>query len=1035
MNDTHTIKRPLWLRFLLSLLTVTLMLFLLVVISMGWLLGTSSGAKWLVETALPYAQNALPDTAQLDVQGIEAETLSSLRIGKLTLADTQGVWLEADRLSLRWMPSALLFSTVHVQELVAGRVHFIRPPQGKEPTPPQSRMETLKQLPDMLETLSQIPLKLDAVSINELALKEERFHVKGNADFISTPVQIGISLHNAQREPLISGTLAFPVSAEILAQAKITVNGLPAPLALTIDHRAAGDGHIQGQSHTMQLDADYAFSESHIAFTGVNANAGEDMRLAGEIMLDTESYTATGTLDGAITSTVPLADFGLALPPITASKGALHLQFSAPSGTQQVAATFESGKLHLDDALVAKNVTFKADMTLPEGQVNAALEATAPSYPLPLDTFALTAKGSLSAFDWQTSAKHAATRTTLDAAGKLQLADAITLTINRLKAHRQQNTLELQQPTTITYGSNEVALDKLKLALDKTATFTADATFSNKAVKADMAIGNLPLNTLPVSGLGAAQGVLDGTLSLSGPPDNPNAQWQATLGDLEKNYPQLTKPLALIMRGKLQQHALSTELSINAPDAESTATAAITMPMDVSLRPAALRFAPKGPISGDINADLILAPFLPLVMPDNLYGNGHVVAKLRLKGTLENPVVQGTASLRNGRLEIMQAGTLLDNITLTITAEDSRLTFSEGTATDGEKGTLAFDGMLDLTPDFPMDMKAQFSRFVALRHPNATATLSGETALTGDITDALLKGNWVVNTAKILIRRTGESVTELKVIEVDSLAAPLMQDIEENGRDKPRKQRRRERPFSRNLALDVNLKANDQIFLDGFGLNAELKGSANVTGTAAHPKLEGKMETVRGQWEFFDRTFTITRGEAIVSEQNLSAPLINIRAEAEAEDVLAIAQISGSTNSPKIEFSSIPVLPQDEVLSRVMFGRKLKNISPFQALQLANMLRSLSGKGGGEANPLSKLQGALGIDELKFGTGSGNGEDVTVGVGKYLHENVYLEVEGGAGENSGKVSVEVDLTPRISVETEARQNAESAVRLNYKYDY
>jgi autotransporter translocation and assembly factor TamB len=58
-----------------------------------------------------------------------------------------------------------------------------------------------------------------------------------------------------------------------------------------------------------------------------------------------------------------------------------------------------------------------------------------------------------------------------------------------------------------------------------------------------------------------------------------------------------------------------------------------------------------------------------------------------------------------------------------------------------------------------------------------------------------------------------------------------------------------------------------------------------------------------------------------------------------------------------------------------------------------------------------------------------------VGVGKYVRENVYLEVEGGAGENSGKVSVEVDLTPSISVETEARQNAESAVRLNYKYDY
>jgi translocation and assembly module TamB len=57
--------------------------------------------------------------------------------------------------------------------------------------------------------------------------------------------------------------------------------------------------------------------------------------------------------------------------------------------------------------------------------------------------------------------------------------------------------------------------------------------------------------------------------------------------------------------------------------------------------------------------------------------------------------------------------------------------------------------------------------------------------------------------------------------------------------------------------------------------------------------------------------------------------------------------VSGRAFNPQITFSSVPGLPQDEILSRVLFGSSISSISTLQAVQLASSLNSLRGSGGG----------------------------------------------------------------------------------------
>src|SRR6185312_6083794 len=61
------------------------------------------------------------------------------RIRKLTVADANGVWIEADNLRVRWRYAELLWRQVHVRSITADRVAVLRQPVPKPEKKPPGR--------------------------------------------------------------------------------------------------------------------------------------------------------------------------------------------------------------------------------------------------------------------------------------------------------------------------------------------------------------------------------------------------------------------------------------------------------------------------------------------------------------------------------------------------------------------------------------------------------------------------------------------------------------------------------------------------------------------------------------------------------------------------------------------------------------------------------------------------------------------------------------------------------------------------------
>jgi autotransporter translocation and assembly factor TamB len=131
-------------------------------------------------------------------------------------------------------------------------------------------------------------------------------------------------------------------------------------------------------------------------------------------------------------------------------------------------------------------------------------------------------------------------------------------------------------------------------------------------------------------------------------------------------------------------------------------------------------------------------------------------------------------------------------------------------------------------------------------------------------------------------------------------------------------------------------------------------------------------------------------------------------------------------SNPKLTFASVPELPEDEIISQVLFGKSRSQLSTAEAVQLAASVAELTGQGGGATGILGRVRSTLGVDVLRLESGDDDSTTPDVAAGKYLTEDVYVGAKQGAAADSGTAQVEVEITSRSSPRWAMRARAKSA---------
>ena len=398
-------------------------------------------------------------------------------------------------------------------------------------------------------------------------------------------------------------------------------------------------------------------------------------------------------------------------------------------------------------------------------------------------------------------------------------------------------------------------------------------------------------------------------------------------------------------------------------------------------------------------------------------------------GRVERPALQGIVRGRNLTYANATYGTRLTDLAVQGRFTGERLQIDQLTANAGD-GTVTGSGTISLAAasGYPANFDLSLN--------NARLANSDALRVTATGNVRLLKA---ANQAPVLTGTVRLPATRYQIVRQGSAQVPELTGV----RFKPPRGRPRvtgdSPPASAaasfgDVRLDLNIVAPDELFVSGMGLESEWRANLRVTGTSQDPRIAGTVDLVRGSLGFAGRSFDLQEGRIRFTGGGTSDATIALRATETIEDVEVTVDVSGAALDPRVTFASSPSLPQDEIVSRILFGNSVGQLSAIQAVQLAASLNTLRGSGGG-LNPLGKLRQVAGFDRLRIlGADDTSGRGTALAAGKYIGDDIYLEVVTDA-RGFTATQLEVTLSRSLSILSQAGGSNSTNVNVRYRKTY
>ncbi|WP_308916369.1 translocation/assembly module TamB domain-containing protein [Jannaschia sp. LMIT008] len=511
-----------------------------------------------------------------------------------------------------------------------------------------------------------------------------------------------------------------------------------------------------------------------------------------------------------------------------------------------------------------------------------------------------------------------------------------------------------------------------------------------------------------------ASGPLGATLSAEGQLTGraPEATFDLSVPNIAPLVPDLNGPLRARGTARQQGEVWAVDVALDGPGG-TTARVAGTAGASMDLT-----------IDGQAPLGLANA----FIAPQRITGTARFDLALRGAPALEN--LSGTVATTGAALSLptLRNGLMGIDATVNLSGSRAQVTLSAGVETGGR---LSVTGPIGLTAPFDANLAVQFD--VTATDPNLyTADLQGNLSVAGPLTGgARIAGTILIDGAEISVPSSGlTGVGDLPPVTHVNTPRPVRRTLALANLD--------QRPEGGGAAggggggpgygLDIRITAPNRIFVRGRGLDAELGGDIVVRGTTNAPVVSGGFELARGRLDILQQRFALDEGS--ITFQGDLVPFIRLVAITQTDALTASIIVEGPATEPEVRFESSPDVPQEEILAQIFFGRDLSELSPLQAIQLANSVAVLAGRGSGGL--LERLRGSAGLDDLDVTTDADG--NTAVRAGKYISDNVYTDVQVNQ-QGEAAISLNIDVTPNLTVRGATGADGEASVGLFFERDY
>ena len=392
--------------------------------------------------------------------------------------------------------------------------------------------------------------------------------------------------------------------------------------------------------------------------------------------------------------------------------------------------------------------------------------------------------------------------------------------------------------------------------------------------------------------------------------------------------------------------------------------------------------------------------------------DGDMDLDLRVAGTIGAPQFTGSGELAHGEYQNILLGVAISDIRVRADARrGARIDFT-CEATDGDQGRITGTGALQIEGVPSIDAELRIDRGTLIRRDDVTARISGLTKLSGPFSGLALTGRLQVDEAEIVL------------LEFNPLEEVELQGIVDGKHGAPA------RGAPPAVSLDIAVQAESGIFVRGRGVDSEWRANLTMTGDAESPVVLGSIEKIRGRLDMIGKPLDLTRGKITFDGTADIDPLIDVALERVTQDLLGGIYVSGRVSNPRVRFASQSGLPEDEVLPRLIFGVARQSLTTTQAVRLSIALAILFGNNLGLQN---EIRAAAQLDSLQIYDTPDDGTYITLG--KNLGERVFVGARQDIGGRGSSVTVELEMTDSIIMDSELKPDEGSNIGLKWHKDF
>ncbi|WP_417430814.1 translocation/assembly module TamB domain-containing protein [Kiloniella sp.] len=892
---------------------------------------------------------------------------------------------------------------------------------------PVAQVAGSAELPATFESLLA-DIKIEAPDLSQLS-KVTGLALSGSANF----------------ETVLSGAIADPG-----AEGKLTVSGL------NLDQNAIGNLTTTFNATTLASGANGVFdSELRGGILPLDLTFGFSLPdyaqlQVADILLQTGQNNISGTATVPFDGTPLIADIrgdlgdlsslGAAFGADIAGAASTNAILGEKEGTQHLALNLEGNNLSPDSGTtVIRNLDVTATSQGSFDDLQLSMTANFADVSVQdrlIEQARLSVGGSVSNADFTFALNSSmAPAVALGGGGSLELPVSGKPSYTRFQLSQLDGTIAekmitLRQALVVLQDQDKTSIDPFELSFDR-GLIAGSGELTKSSADAQIEIKTFPVDLVNLVAPDLEiKGMLAGQANLSLRPENAQGSLFFKVENIKFTDDQNTTipPLQATLSGTLSNNRFDFQNDVTGLE-KSTVQAKGSVPLQVGFSPFFVTVPDNQPLTGNLLINSEIESLWAILALDTQEMRGQLATDLKASGTIANPQIIGSATIREGRYENIELGTLLKNITLDAGLENSQLLRLNLQANDNKQGILRSEGTVrfENLSNPLIDLAIQLDNLAALDQDQIAVQTDGNIAIKGSPASMTVAGDITTRETNINIgSAVAPSVVDLEVTEINRpnrLGQRNAADVKAEKKEKPSK-----------ISLDLLLNMPRKVFIRGRGLDSEWEGRFTIKGVANAPVIEGYLSPVRGQFSFAGKNFNLQKGKIALLGGTQIDPDLDLSAVYEADNVTAIVSIQGTASNPKISFSSPDGLPEDEVLSQVLFGKASGKLSAVEALQLASAIASLSGAIDSGGGVLGFARDSLGVDVLTAGTNSDTGSP-EVSAGKYITDNIYIGVDQGASADSTKAKVQIDLTPNITLESETGQTADSKVGVFWKWDY